>query len=119
VRGEVGAFLSARVVRLSPSARTVTVALRRVGRGQSYRGAYAGGTGQLAPVTDLRTSRQIGRVVKVDPTPTGAELDLVVGNDDAWNALAAGTAKVNALVAFEGSIGGEPVHGRPLRVEVT
>ena len=118
MRGEVGAFLSARVLRLHPSRRVATVALRPVGRGQSYAGAYVAPTEQLAPVVDLRTSRQLGRVVKVDPVGSGAELDLVVGDDDAWAALAAGTARVDVQVAFTSSIGGEPVGGRPLRVVI-
>ena len=116
--GKAGAYLSARVLRLNPARRIATVTLKPVGRGQSYAGAYVGATEQLAPVTDLQTSRQVGRLVKVDPTATGAELDLVVGYDDAWQALAAGTARIDVLVAFEGSSGGEPVGGRPLRIEI-
>jgi hypothetical protein len=116
--GEVQAFLSARLLRLNPMRRVATVALKRVGRGRSYSGAYSGATEQLAPVTDLRTSRQIGRLVKVNPTATGAELDLIVGDEDAWHSLAAGTARIDALVAFTGSSGGDPVNGRPLRIEI-
>jgi hypothetical protein len=122
VRGDVGAYLAARVLRLNPSRRVATVTLRRVGRGQSYAGAYSGASGELAPVTDLRIdpriSRQLGRVVKVNPTATGAELDLVIGDDDTWQSLAAGTARISALVAFSGSSSGDPVDGRPVRVEI-
>jgi hypothetical protein len=118
VTGEVGAYLAARVLRLNPARRIATVTLKRVGRGTSYAGAYSGATGQLAPVADLRTSRQVGRLVKVDPTATGAELDLVIGDDATWLSLADGTARVDALVAFTGSSGGEPVDGRPLRIEI-
>jgi hypothetical protein len=118
VTGEVGAYLPARVLRLDPRARVVTVALKPVGRGRSYAGAYAGGVGQLAPVTDLGTKRRVGRVVKVSPTATGAELDLVVGDDAAWLALAVGTARVDVQVSFAGSRGGDPVGGRPVRVEI-
>lgn len=116
--GEVGAYLAARVLRLHPARRVATVALKPVGRGQSYAGAYAGVTGQLAPVADLRTRRHVGRVVKVDPTATGAELDLVIGDDDTWHSLAAGTAKVDVQLAFESSSNGDPCGGRPLRVEI-
>jgi hypothetical protein len=117
--GEVQAFLAGRVVRLSPSRRVATVALSPVGRGRSFAGQYVGATGQLAPVTDLRTSRQLGRVVKVDPVAGGgAELSMVVGDDDTWLALAAGTARVDVLAAFTGSSAGDPVDGRPVRVEV-
>jgi hypothetical protein len=122
VIGEVRARLAARVLRLNPARRIVTVALKPVGRGQSYAGAYVAATEQLAPVADfssLRPGRQLGRLVKVDPTESGAELDLIIGDDDAWGALAAGTARVHALVAFTGSSGGDPVHGRPLRIEIS
>jgi hypothetical protein len=115
--GEVRAYLAARVLRLNPTRRVATVTLKPVGRGRSYAGAYVGATEQLAPVTDCWTSRQIGRLVKVDPTATGAELDLIIGDDDTWHSLAAGTARIDALVAFTGS-GGEPVDGRPLRIEI-
>jgi hypothetical protein len=118
VIGEVQARLAARVLRLNPARRIATVALRPVGRGRSYAGAYVGATSQLAPVTDPWTSRQIGRLVKVDPTATGAELDLIIGDDSAWHSLAAGTARIDALVAFTGSSGGDPVDGRPVRVEI-
>jgi hypothetical protein len=116
--GEVQAYLAARVLRLHPTRRVATVALKPVGRGRSYAGAYVGATGQLAPVADPRTSRQIGRLVKVNPTATGAELDLIIGDDSAWHSLAAGTASIDALVAFTGSSGGDPVDGRPLRIEI-
>jgi hypothetical protein len=116
--GEVQAFLAGRVVRMSPSRRIATVTLKPVGRGRSYAGAYVGATEQLAPVTALGTWRQVGRLVKVNPTATGAELDLIIGDDDTWLALAAGTAKVDTLVAFAASSAGDPVDGRPVRVEI-
>jgi hypothetical protein len=116
--GEVQAFLTGRVLHLDPTSRRATVALRPPGRGRSYAGAYVGATEQLAPVTDLGTSRRIGRLVKVNPTATGAELDLIIGDDDAWQSLAAGTARVDALVAFTGSSGGDPIGGRPVRIEI-
>jgi hypothetical protein len=116
--GEVGAYLAARVKTLHPGQRVATVTLEPVGRGQSYAGAYVGVAAQLAPVTDLRTRRQVGRVVKVVPTAGGAEVDLVVGDDVSWQALAAGTARVDALVAFTGSRAGDPTGGRPVRVEI-
>ena len=115
--GGVGAYLAARVLRLNPTRRVVTVTLKPVGRGQAYAGAYVGATEQLAPVTEHCSSRQIGRVVKVSPTADGAELDMVVADDSAWHSLAAGTASVDALVVFASS-GGEPTGGRPVRVEV-
>jgi hypothetical protein len=121
VIGEVQARLPARVLRLNPGRRVATVALRSVGRGPSFAGAYEGGTGQLAPVADgdpFSRGRQLGRLVKVDPVAGGAELDLVIGDDDTWQSLAAGTARIEAVVAFAGSIGGDPVDGRPLRIEV-
>jgi hypothetical protein len=118
VIGEVRARLAAQVLRLHPTRRVATVALKPVGRGRSYAGAYVGATEQLAPVTNPWTSRQIGRLVKVDPTATGAELDLIIGDDSTWHSLAAGTARVDALVAFAGSSGGDPVDGRPLRIEI-
>jgi hypothetical protein len=118
VTGEVQAYLPGRVVRLSPGRRVATVALRPAGRGRSYSGRFVGAREQLAPVTDLGTSRQVGRLVKVNPTADGAELDLVVGDDDTWHALAAGTAKVDVQVAFEASTTGDPVNGRVARVEI-
>jgi hypothetical protein len=120
VIGEARAYLAARVLRLDPARRVATVALKPVGRGRSYAGAYVGAGGeQLAPVTALGSSRQIGRLVKVNPTATGAECDLIVGDDDVWQALAAGTARVDALFAFAGSSSGDPVNGRPVRIEVS
>ena len=116
--GEVQAHLAARVLRLNPTRRVATVTLERVGRAQSYVGAFVGAAGQLAPVADCWTSRQVGRLVKVNPTATGAELDLIIGDDSAWHSLAAGTASIDALVAFTGSSGGDPVDGRPLRIEI-
>ena len=116
--GEVQAYMAARVLRLHPTRRVATVTLEPVGRGRSYAGAYVGATGQLAPVADLRTSRQVGRLVKVNPTADGAELDLVIGDDDTWQSLASGTARIDALFAFAGSSGGDPVGGRPLRIEI-
>jgi hypothetical protein len=120
VTGEVQAFLAGRVVRMAPASRVVTIGLRPVGQGRSYRGAYVGAAGQLAPVLLAEPGhRQVGRVIKVDPLAAGgAELDLIVGDDDAWHSLAAGTAKIDALVAFSGSSGGDPVGGRPLRIEI-
>jgi hypothetical protein len=119
VTGEVQAFMTARVKTLHPGRRVATVELRSVGRGRSYAGAYVAPSEQLAPVADLRTRRQVGRVVKVDPTPGGgAELSLVVADDSAWNSLAAGSARVDVQVAFTDSIGGDPIGGRPLRVEI-
>jgi hypothetical protein len=118
VTGEVQAFLAGRVVRLSPSRRVATVTVKGVGGRRPYSGGYSGASGQLAPVTGLGTSLPIGRVVRVDPTEGGCELDLIVGDDSAWHALAAGTAKVDALFAFESSSSGDPIGGRPVRVEV-
>jgi hypothetical protein len=118
VRGEVKAFLVARVRRLDPTRRVATVALKPVGRGRCYAGAYVSATEELAPVTDLRTSRQVGRVVRVDPTAAGgADLDLIVGDDDTWHSLADG-ARVDVQVAFTAGSGGDPVGGRPVRVEI-
>jgi hypothetical protein len=122
VIGEVQVRLPARVLRLSPGRRLATVMLRGVGRGRSYAGAYAGATGQLAPVADgspFGRGRRLGRVVKVDPTASGAELDLIIGDDDTWQSLAAGTARLEAVVAFEGSNAGDPTGGRPVRVEIS
>ena len=116
---QAGAFLPGRVLRLHPATRRATVTLKPVGRGQSYRGAYVPASEELAPVSDSWSKHQIGRLVAVRPTATGAELDLIIGDDDTWLSLAAGTAKVDALVSFEGSAGGDPVGGRPVRVEIS
>jgi hypothetical protein len=117
VIGEVQARLPARVLRLNPARRVATVALRSVGRG-AIAGAYAGRDGSLAPVANAFTSRYVGRAIKVAPTTSGAEIDLVIADADAWQALATGTARVDALFAFAGSAAGDPVDGRPVRVEV-
>jgi hypothetical protein len=122
VTGEVQVRLAARVLRLNPGRRVATVALKGVGGGSSsYAGQYVAPTEQLAPVADgapFSRGRRLGRLVKVDPTATGAELDLVVGDDSAWQSLAAGTARVEAVVAFTDSSGGDPVGGRPVRIEI-
>lgn len=117
--GEAEAYLAARVLRLDPGSRRATVRLKPVGRGRSYRGAYVPATEQLAPVTAPGAWRLLGRLVKVNPTATGAELDLIIGDDDTWQSLAAGTARIDALVAFTGSRGGDPVGGRPVRIEIS
>jgi hypothetical protein len=121
VTGDVQAFLTARVLRLHPGRRVATVKLRSVGRGRSYASAYSGAapSEQLCAVVDPFTSRRLGRVVKVDPVAGGgAELSLIIGDDRAWQALAAGSAKVDVLVSFEGASGADPYGGRPVRVEV-
>jgi hypothetical protein len=120
VIGEVQARLAARVLRLNVPRRIATVSLRSVGRGQSFAGAYSGASGQLASVADgspFGRGRRLGRLVKVSPTATGAELDLIIGDDSTWEALAAGTARIEAVVAFEAP-NGDPVGGRPLRLEI-
>jgi hypothetical protein len=121
VIGEVRARLPARVLRLTPSRRLVTVAVKGVGSRRAYAGAYAGASGELAPVADgapFSRGRRLGRLVKVDPTAAGAKMDLVVADDSTWEALAAGAARVEAVVAFTDSIGGDPYGGRPVRIEI-
>jgi hypothetical protein len=121
VTGEVRARLPARVLRLNPARRVATVALRSVGRAGSFAGAYVSPAEQLAPVSDgspFRRGRRLGRLVKVDPTASGAELDLVVTDAETWEALAAGRCRVEAVVAFADAIGGDPVGGRPVHIEI-
>jgi hypothetical protein len=120
VTGEVRAILAGRVKALHPSRRLVTVALRPVGRGRSFSSAYSGAAPgqQLAPVVDLRTRRHVGRVTRIDPVAGGAELSLIVGDDEAWQALTASHAKVDVQCAFESSSSGDPVNGRPVRVKI-
>lgn len=58
-------------------------------------------------------------MVKVDPVAGGgAEVGMVVGDDDTWHALAAGTARIDVRCAFAASTTGDPVDGRPLRIEI-
>jgi hypothetical protein len=122
VTGEVQLRLPAQVLWLHPTRRVAVVGLKSVGPGPSYAGQYAGGAGMIAPVVDgdpFSRGRRLGRGFKVDPVAGGgAELSMVVGDDEKWQRLAAGAARVEAVVAFASSLAGDPVDGRPVRIEI-
>jgi hypothetical protein len=115
----VEAFVAGRVLRLHPGRRVATVTVKGVGGRRSYSGAYVAPSEEIAPVVDHWRKRPLGRVVKVDPVAGGgAELSLIVRDNEAWHRLADGSARIDVLVAFESSSSGDPVDGRPVRVEV-
>jgi hypothetical protein len=111
------------VLRLDPRRRVATVRLPRVGEGRSFRTDYA-----LAPDEPLaravqfghgyRLGRAVGGVVAVRPTEAGAEVDVHVTGDSAWQRLAERKVRVDVTAAFTGAVGLDPFGGRVERVEI-
>ena len=120
--GEVGAQLSGRVLRLDPRRRVATVALPLGGRGRSFSADYADPGEGLARVVELchgsPGSRTVGTVVAVRPRGSGAEVDLRITGDTAWQWLGSGGAAVGVQCAFAYSDGPNPRGGRVERVDL-
>ena len=119
---EVGAQLSGRVLRLDLRRRVATVALPSVGQGRSFSADYANPGEGLARVVEWchgsPGSRSVGTVVAVRPRESGAEVDLRITGDTAWQRLGSGDARVGVQCAFAYADGPNPRGGRVERVDV-
>jgi hypothetical protein len=62
--------------------------------------------------------RTIGTVVAVRPTESGAEVDIHITGDTAWQRLAGRGAHVDVGCAFTGMVGADPFGGRVERVDI-
>jgi hypothetical protein len=62
--------------------------------------------------------RTVGAVVAVRPTESGAEVDVHVTGDTAWQRLAGRGARVDVGCAFTGTVGPDPVGGRVEQVDI-
>jgi hypothetical protein len=118
----VGVQLSGRVLRLDLRRRVATVALPSVGQGRTFAADYADPGGGLASVVEWchgsPGSRSVGTVVAVRPRESGAEVDLRITGDTAWERLGSGDARVGVQCAFAYADGPNPRGGRVERVDV-
>ena len=118
----VGAQLPGRVLRLDLRRRVATVALPSVGQGRSFSTDYADPGEGLASVVEWchgsPGSRSVGTVVAVRPRESGAEVDLRITGDTAWERLGSGDARVGVQCAFAYADGPNPRGGRVERVDV-
>jgi hypothetical protein len=62
--------------------------------------------------------RTVGVVTAVWPRDNGAEVDVHVTGDRAWQRLAERSVRVDVGCSFAGSIGPDPIGGRVVRVEI-
>jgi hypothetical protein len=119
---EVGARLSGRVLRLDLRRRVATVALPSVGQGRSFSADYADPGEGLARVVEWchgnSAPRSVGTVVAVRPGESGAEVDLRITGDTAWEQLGSGHARVGVQCAFAYTDGPNPRGGRVERVDL-
>jgi hypothetical protein len=110
------------VVRSDPRRRLVTIALPRVGSGPSFRTDIALPGEKLAPVVQFGhgapTRRPVGGVVAVRQLETGAEVDVRVTDDSAWQRLAEADVNVDVGCEFPGWVGPDPRGGRVTRVDI-
>jgi hypothetical protein len=121
VRGDVQVKLRGQVLRLNPRRRIATVGLPSVGRGRSFRADYAMPGEALASAVEFGyggAGRTVGAVVAVRPTESGAEVDVHVTGDTAWQRLAGRGARVDVGCAFTGMVGIDPFGGRVERVDI-
>ena len=120
--GDLQLRLRGRVLRLDPRRRVATIALPRVGQGQSFRLDIALPGEALATVAELgynfRDGRTVGAVRAVRPRDNGAEVDVHLTGDSAWQRLAERSVHVDVGCSFAGSIGPNPTGGRVDRVEI-
>ena len=118
----VGVQLSGRVLRLDLRRRVATVALPSVGQGRSFTADYANPNEGLASVVEWchgsPGSRSVGTVVAVRPRESGAEVDLRITGDTAWERLGSGDARVGVQCAFAYTDGPDPRGGRVERVDI-
>jgi hypothetical protein len=120
--GDLQMRLCGTVLRLDPRRRVATIRLPRVGEGRSFRTDIAMPGEALATVLELgyglRAGRTVGAVTAVRPRDNGAEVDVHVTGDSAWQRLAERSVRVDVGCSFAGSIGLDPVGGRVERVEI-
>ena len=118
----VGVQLSGRVLRLDLRRRVATVALPRIGKGRSFTADYADPGEGLARVVEWchgnSAPRPVGSVVAVRPGESGAEVDLAITGDTAWEQLGSGHARVGVQCAFPYVDGPDPRGGRVERVDI-
>jgi hypothetical protein len=119
---DVGARLSGRVLRLDPRRRVARVALPSVGQGRSFRADYANPGEGLASVVEWchgsPGTRSVGTVIAVRPRESGAEVDLRITGDTAWQWLGSGSARVAVRCRFPYVDGPNPRGGRVERVDL-
>jgi hypothetical protein len=65
-----------------------------------------------------QAGRTVGAVTAVWPRDNGAEVDVHVTGDSAWQRLAERSVRVDVGCSFAGSIGPDPIGGRVVRVEI-
>jgi hypothetical protein len=122
VSGDVQVKLRGQVLRLNPRRRIAAVGIPSVRRGRSFRADYAMPGEALASVGEfgdgLPGRRTVGAVVAVRPTESGAEVDIHVNGDTAWQRLAGRGARVDVGCAFTGMVGADPLGGRVERVDI-
>ena len=110
------------VLRLDPRRRIATIRLPRVGEGRSLRTDIAMPGEALATAVEFdygkRVGRAVGAVTAVRPRDNGAEVDVHVTGDSAWQRLAERSVRVDVGCSFTGSIGPNPTGGRVDRVEI-
>jgi hypothetical protein len=110
------------VLRLDPRRRIATIQLPRVGEGRSFRTDIAMPGEALSTVMELgygfRAGRTVGAVRAVRPRDNGAEVDVHVTGDSAWQRLAERSVRVDVTAAFTGTMGLDPIGGRVERVEI-
>jgi hypothetical protein len=63
--------------------------------------------------------RRVGAVVAVRPAGSGAEVDVHVTGDMAWQRLADRAARVDISCAFTHAVGPDPFGGRVERIDIS
>ena len=116
--------LPGRVLWLNPRRRIATVGVASVGRGRSFRAAYAAPGAALARAVEYihgygAAGRTVGVVVAVRPAGSGAEVDVHVTGDMAWLRLADRGASVDISCAFTHAVGPDPFGGRVERIDIS
>jgi hypothetical protein len=113
--------LKGKVLRLDPQRHIATIKLPAVGRGRSFRVDYALPGEGLASVrqwTHGLGASTVGTVVAVRPVERGAEVDLAITADSAWQRLGGRSVRVEARCSFAGVSGIDPFGGRVHQVEI-
>jgi hypothetical protein len=119
---EIGATVPAKVLRLDPRRRTVTIGLPSLGKG-AFRTDVALPGEELAGATEFgygsARGRVAGGVTAVRRGDAGCtEVDLHVTSDRAWQRLGERGVRVRVRASFSGSVGPNPTGGRVTRVEI-
>jgi hypothetical protein len=119
---ELEASLRGKVTRLDPRTRIATVRVPSVGQAKAFRADAAMPGEGLASVLEWghthNGGRAAGTVTAVRPRGGGAEVDVKVTTDSAWQRLASGSARIDVRAAFSNYGGLDPVGGRVRKVEI-